>query len=256
MSLAAGFSLGISPPRLELHANPGEALQQTLEIRNSGATATQLQIELADWNLSADGELHLGQGQETLKDGCRPWILLSAPTVNVAPRQWLEYFFTVSVPPRQPAGECRFAVLLRDASQEHGRSTDHERRAASFPATGQIAVIGYITVGAARADLTIEKIYLDVQATSPQICVDFYNQGNAHTRVDGRLRGVAANGAVMNFLLPPLAVLPGERRVVIARPLDPDGSHGNLVEWRPPISVQGKITWPGGQYMVDKVLLP
>jgi len=239
---ATGFALSVSPPRLELHAQAGDAITQVLRLRNLGEEHQQYQVEAAYWDLTPGGELLFSQDND--KESCIEWVALSDTHLTLAPGIMHEYWFSLLVPKRQPSGECRFALLIRHLGQQE---TD-------FLAIGQVAVIGYVTVGAARPALTVERIWLDSEQKPAAICVDFYNAGSAHGRPSGRLSALQSNGKFLELLVPPQTVLPGRRHTFVLRPLDPD-ERGSLIEVHPTLYIQGKIIWEYGDYPVDKILI-
>lgn len=240
---AAEFALGVSPPRLELKARGGDVINQVVRLRNLGTEPQRYTIEAAYWDLTADGDVSLSHRHQA--ESCQGWLALSQREVNLGVEQTHPYLFSILVPIAQPAGECRFALLIRHPGRP---------RPNVFPATGQVVVIGYVTVGDAHPALAVENIRLDHAVAPPAIGVDFYNAGTAHGRASGRVVA-RLHQRKLDLLLPPQAILPGRRRTIWLRPLDPRG-HGNLTTLRPPIQLNGRLSWEGGEYTVDKLLMP
>ena len=148
---AQGFYARVGPPNFELRANPGERIRELIEIQNDGDQVAEYVVRSADWDLNESGGVAIEPADKPLTgESCRPWVRLERPRLHVAPGQLKRYRFEVHVPASPGTDECRFAVLI-GPSPDSLTATDIG--GLSVPIAGQVAVIVYVTIGDAAADL-------------------------------------------------------------------------------------------------------
>jgi hypothetical protein len=234
---AEDFALSVSPPRFELSAEPGQTARAVVELSNASELVTQLKFSTAEWELSADGGVILS---EALKPGsCRPWVAIERRQTSLKPKGQIRYRFEVTPPADAAPSECRFAIVL---SGSEARVSPTEN--VSFPVSGQIAIIVYVSVGDVKPRLEIVKadvVDIDGKLT-PVLMVQ--NTGTAHGRLSAFLSGTDAAGIKREFSPTTLPILPGETRR-IALTID-DG--GDAVETQgaspPPQASTRPIVYP------------
>lgn len=229
----ADFAIAASPPRFELVAKPGETQRQVLEITNASRTRATLAIRTADWDLSPEGTAVF---QEELKPGsCRPWVAIERRQLVVQPGQSYRFRFEVATPAGQPAGECRFALLLEgtEAASING----------SPPLTGRVGVIVYLVVGDARPDLQVTGARYDAAGPAPRVLLTVHNAGNAHGRLDGFVTATDATGRSFEATPANNPILAGETRPV-ALTLNSREAGARPVL---PLTLRGKLEWGRGR---------
>ncbi|KPF75275.1 hypothetical protein IP68_08365 [Blastomonas sp. AAP25] len=202
---AGDFALSLAPPRFELAANPGQTVRGVAELANAADTAADLRFETAEWDLTPDGGVVLGN---TLKpDSCRPWVSIERRQTVLQAKGQLRYRFEVTPPADTPPMECRFAIVISSNEQRLSPADG-----VSVPVVAQLALIVYVTVGDIKPNLRIVKVDVaDINGTpTPVLMVE--NTGLAHGRLSAFLRGKDAKGVLREFAPATLPILPGETR--------------------------------------------
>lgn len=245
-AMAQGFSVLVSPPRFELHAQPGETLREVVELDNIANQAAPLKIASADWTFDANAAI---QYQDTLAAGsCRPWLAIEAHDLTLAAKGKHRYRFQISVPADAPAGECRLALMFEGVPVDVKGSVP-------IPVSGRIAVIVYVVVGNAAPKLALlsERVE-DHQGTRLPV-LTIRNDGNAHGRLGGFVDAKDGNGHRLALQPESLPILPGETRRIALLPVadDPDGAPPPL-QW--PLVVHGTLDAGAQQLQLDERFAP
>jgi len=229
---AQGFTAAISPPRFELSVKPGERVRQVMEITNPNNQSTLFRIRTADWVLDADGGLAFFDDLQP--GGCRPWIAIEAREVNVGASGRYRYRFEVDVPENALPGECHF-VMLVEGEDQTVKAGD-----VSFPVSGRIGVIVYVTIGDAAPKLDVIGTRLRTINGATLPIVDIRNSGNAHGRISGFLSGTDASGKKLDFDPATLPILPGELRGIT---LTPTTGRDEPIKIVYPVTIRGTLEW-------------
>jgi hypothetical protein len=229
---AQGFAALVTPPRFELAAKPGEKLRQVIEITNAAAQPAKYRLKTADWTLEPNASISF---DESLKPGsCRPWVAIEARQISVGAGGKYRYRFEVATPADAQAWECRFAILIEGDEQ-----TVQTPSGPSFPISGRLGVIVYVTVGDARPNL--EVVGARVASGDEAIPVLMVkNSGTAHGRLAGFLSGTDAAGRKLEFTPTTLPILPGETRAITLTPYLEDNEPVKVAY---PITIRGKLEW-------------
>lgn len=244
----AGFSAMVSPPRFELHANPGDVIREIVDIENAGDTPTVFSIRTADWDLSEAGGLTIFP-PELQPGSCRPWALLERRSIRLRPQSVKRFRFELHIPENASAGECRLAILVEPGDSD---SVMAQAKNIRFPIEGRIAIIIYVTIGDAAPALTLQTLELQkVNGLLTPVAV-LHNAGNAHGRTGGFLEGKDTSGQKIDFVVSQTPILPGQTRPISIWQATPEGT--KPIELRPPITVKGFIDWPGGKERVETTL--
>lgn len=239
---AVEFNAAISPPRFELRAAPGDVVRQTIRISNLGDTPAEFTARTADWGLSETGGLTV-HGEDLQEGSCRPWTRIERHRVSVAPSRERQYRFEVHVPEGAPRGECRFAIVFQQLEETADRMT---MGSVSLPVLGQVAIIVYVNVGGADPELHLRGVTRS-GPDNREVALLMENTGDAHGRPRGIMRLTVPDGAVEEYVVAPVAILPGTRRLV---PLWPgDRSRPEAVQSFP-VTVRGTVEWRGGKHDV------
>ena len=230
---ADDFAAIASPPRFELAAKPGTVLREVLEIGNAASGAAKYALKTADWAFDASGGVVF---TETLQPGsCRPWVAIERREILVPVRNPYRFRFEVAPPADTPRGECRFALLI--SGDEQVVKTPN----ASFPVSGQLAVIVYVTIGDAQPLLEVVGSAVEKIDGEPTPVIRINNRGDAHGRLAGFLSGADASGKKFEFTPSTLPILPGETRA-ISLIVNHEGDRP-IPRLAYPITIRGKLEW-------------
>lgn len=242
-AFGAEFNTAISPPRFELRASAGDTLRETVRISNLGDTPAELAVRTADWSLSEDGGFRVHD--DNLQPGsCRPWTRIERHRTAVAPQRERRYRFEVHVPEDTGRGECRFAIVFQQPEESAGRMSMGN---VSLPVLGQVAIIVYVNVGGASPELHVR----DVVRSGPdndQVALVMENTGDAHGRPQGVVKLTGPEDGSQEFIVAPVAILPGMTRTV---PLWLGHREGTAAAPGFPASVRGTVEWRDGSHRVD-----
>jgi hypothetical protein len=234
-AFAQGFAALVSPPRFELSAKPAEKLRQVMEITNASAQGAKYRLRTTDWSLDAAGSVKF---DETLASGsCRPWVAIESRQVSVAAGAKYRYRFEVAVPEDAKSGECRFAIMVEGDEQNV-----QTPGGPSFPISGRLGVIVYVTVGDAHPELEVTGGRVENVNGEPTPVIAVKNTGNAHGRLTGFLSGSDAAGKKLDFTPSTLPILIGETRTL---PLIVYGDKDEAVKLTYPVTIKGKLEWSG-----------
>lgn len=234
MGASAQFAAMVSPPRFELDGTPGRTQRQVIEITNGDVAPATYRLRTADWTLDDQGGVKLSDALAA--DSCRPWVAIERREITVPPGGRYRYRFEVT-PPADAAGECRFALVL-----EGGAGRADAGPNVSIPVNAQIAVIVYVTVTGAAADLSVVRTFVASRDGVQVPIVVVRNTGRAHGRLDGLLEGTDAGGRRIEFVPNGLPILPGETRE-IALNVASDADPRPTVTF--PITIRGNFEWSG-----------
>lgn len=232
---AQGFAALVSPPRFELTAKPGEKLRQVMEITNASAQGAKYRLRTTDWSLDAAGSVKFDEALAA--SSCRPWVAIESRQISVAAGGKYRYRFEVSVPEDAKGGECRFAIMVEGDEQNV-----QTPGGPSFPISGRLGVIVYVTVGDAHPELEVTGSRVETVNNEPTPVILVRNTGNAHGRLTGFLSGTDASGRKLDFTPSTLPILVGETRTL---PLVVYGDKDEAVKIAYPITIRGKLEWAG-----------
>lgn len=249
----AGFDVSVSPPRLELHARPGDVVRQTISINNLGNDPGRYLTKTADWELGASGEALLQEGAPK-QGSCRPWVRLERHEIGVAPGDTRNYRFEVHVPQDARNGECRLALLV---SSDAGTVTPSGASFISIPIVGRLAVIVYVTIGDAKPVMKLERIAMQKVNGKHLPVATFRNGGDAHGRVSGHLEALDANRHKVYLIADESVILPNSARGITLTPMDWSSGEGKppTFDLTPPMHIRGTLQFlGGGEVKIDQVL--
>ncbi len=239
---AQAFSAQVMPPRFEAAAKPGETYRNVIEIRHESTVPARYIMRTADWSLDAAESPVF---EYALQPGsCRPWVGIEAPELRMSPNSSRRYRFEVAVPADAPAGQCRFAIMIEGEPQMSG---------SGVPIAGRIAVVVYLNVGGAAANLAVtgSQSLKEEGATLPALRVA--NRGNAHGRLEGMVDGTDADGKRWTLAPANSPILPGATRVIALRPVT-DAAQTAAPVIRFPIVIKGSLDWGSQRIAVDATI--
>ena len=230
---AQGFAALVSPPRFELSVKPGERLREVLEISNAGAEVAKFRIRTADWALDKNAAVAF---DESLQPGsCRPWVAIERRDISVPAGGKYRYRFEVAPPAEAVSGECRFALLIEGDDQKVQASDN-----VSFPVSGRLGVIVYVSVGNTAPELAVVGTSVGSVNGELMPLLNVRNTGNAHGRLSGFLSGTDAAGKKLDFTPATLPILPGETRT-ISLAVNREVDEPTKIAY--PIVIHGSLEW-------------
>jgi P pilus assembly chaperone PapD len=246
---AGGFAAGISPSKFELKAKPGQVLRDTVTILNPAAQTAEFQVRTADWRLSAGGGVEFLEDQLP-EDSCRPWVRLERKTVQIRAQGQKKYRFEVHVPEGAAPGLCRFAIFIEPSEAEVARMADGR---ISLPVVGRYAVITYVAIGDAAAQVT----YLGATAVFDRDrrlpALKLKNTGNNYDRAFGQIMATDSRGERFALIPSSFPLLPGRTDAIRLTPESRDSGPGTA-ELAYPLTLKGRIEIGGETIRVDEVL--
>ena len=248
---AATFAARVSPPNFELKGAPGEKIRHLIHIQNSDEDPAEYLIRTADWDINAQGGVVIRPVEAGLSENsCRPWSRIERGRIKLAPQQIKKYRFEIQVPADVSAGECRFAILI-SPTPESIETT--QLGTISIPITGQIAIVVYVVIGDATANLEFRGARVIQGEDGRQAAyLDFYNSGNAHGRPFGNVNVEQSDGSNIELVVVPFPVLPGRTMPVGLQSMGgPEYSEPPPVQLSLPARMTGLIEWDGGNLKLD-----
>jgi hypothetical protein len=245
-ALAQGFAAYVTPPRIEAKVQPGQTIRQVIEIQHAGRNRGNYRFYTNDWTFGPDRSV---QFQDALApDSCRPWVAIERRELTLEDGGRYRYRIEITPPAGTPPRECRFALMIE------GLDPAMVESGVSIPVSGRIGVIVYVAIGDVRPQLVLERTDIQRSGERQQIELTVRNDGAAHGRLEGFVTGRDAEGRRIEFSPADSPILPGETRRIALLPLSEDGKP--VPEWRPPMRIQGRLEWAGGQMPIDLSLAP
>lgn len=243
LARADGFAALVSPPRFEDRTESGKVYRNVIDFYNVGGSKGSFTVRTADWQFNSQTlEVHFVD--ELSDETCRPWVYLESPTITLTPQEKKRYRFEVHVPKDTPPQECRFAILFTgvDAARE-----------GAVAVSGQLAVVVYLRIGNAEANLNVQGFGLakDSNQVVPGIIVQ--NNGVASTRLEGVITGTDPQGREISFVPNSYPVLPGrtDTLALIPQAKDDKTPPPKLVF---PIHLKGSLVWDHHTVDIDTVI--
>ena len=243
----AQFALAVSPPRFELKAKPGAAIREVIELSQIDARAGSYTVRTADWTFKPDATVDF---IDPLAPGsCRPWVAIERKEVTVTPGRPYRFRFEVAPPADTPPMECRFAILIEGKEQA---------ASANMPIglSARVGVIVYVAVGDVKPALGVVGGAVQTVNGQKVPVLKVRNDGTAHGRLGGFLRGTDASGTALEFTAASLPILPGETRDIALSATRP-GNADAAVQISFPVTVRGKLEWgDSGSTEIDQRFAP
>jgi hypothetical protein len=250
-AIAATFDVSVTPPRFEKKTKPGKIVRDRVRITNLDNTTGHYLVKTADWDLTND-KVTFNEGAPQ-KGSCRPWVYIERHAVTLAGGASKSYRFEVHVPDDASVGECRFALLISPDPKSLKPLDFGQIR---FPVVGRIAVVVYLSVGGATANLQFRGLQWRDRGGRKVPAVVLENIGNAHGRPFGDVKATDSSGRKVELLIEESPILPGRTQAValwLAPTRHPTDKPAPL-DLRPPLQIRGKIQWDGGSVILDQTL--
>ena len=248
---AATFAARVSPPNFELKADPGDKVRHVIHIQNNDEETAEYVIRTADWDINPQGGVVIRPVDAGLSENsCQPWSRIERGRIKLAPQQIKKYRFEIQVPADASAGECRFAILI-SPTPESIETTQLGN--ISIPITGQIAIVVYVVIGDATANLEFRGARIIESEDGRQAAyLDFFNSGNAHGRPFGSVNIRQSDGSNIELVVVPFPVLPGRSMPIGLQSVSgPEYREPPPLQLSLPASMTGLIEWDGGNLKLD-----
>lgn len=214
---AHGRQVSLEPTSLELSGAPGDRERALVTLQNDSPDETiELTIGLADWTISADGQLELeppGNAPDSMAD----WVRFSPAYVSLAPGEAREILVDIKIPETAPTTASRRIALLASAiapvtTSDGGSILRKIEETSLIYLTGPDAKSLPVTE-------SITRVVLADGSTALRLAVS--NTGTAHARLQGAVQ-MDANGESTSLPLASLVVLPETQRtflIPLAQPI-------------------------------------
>ena len=249
MAAAQGFSAGIAPSKFELQAKPGDVIRDTVLIMNAGDKSAGYSLRTADWNITAT------QGLEYIEDelapgSCRPWVKLERRDLTIRPSGQKRYRFEIHIPDDAPAGLCKFALLVEPAAPAMA-STGGDQPI-RFPVLGRYAVIVYVTIGDAKADVEFTGLGRGEMGGLSLPTLKLHNNGNTFDRVYGRITATDALGERFVLVASTFPLLPNHSEEILLVPEAAENGQAANIVMQFPLQLKGTFEIGGQRFSVDE----
>jgi hypothetical protein len=218
----AQSGVGMSPPRVELSAQPGAQLNQSVLIDNpSGLSALQVTASLSDVLLQPDGKmLYLPPGSHPGSPVA--WLEVNPLSLVLEPGAAQEVNYTINVPSDAEAGTYWTILFFESEAPDSGRPAE----GIGIHTRVRVGHIIYVDVGQVDRTGEIEGFRYQAEGSEPasSIRIMFRNTGNGLVRAAGHVELRAPAGNVLHSLeVSPTATFPGyasEIAALLPEPLE------------------------------------
>ena len=185
-----------------------------LTVRNGGASAVQLSVQLEDWDVDAQGASHWRK-PGAVTGSCGRRVSLSPAVMQLAPGEQRVVRVSLSASAQFDA-ECWSAAVIRSTSLEPGKTRSDT---AAIHATVPL----YVT----PSGLSVDGELSDMYVTGDSLEVIFRNIGKVRTNIVGEIQvQTIGDSVVATVPLDSVTVLVGAtRRFRVAMPKLPPGQY-------------------------------
>lgn len=210
--LAQAADIGISPPRLELLAQPGETITATATVLTTAASEQQIASELSDWTLDSAGNLAFFPAGSLLHSAA-PFLELDASDFILSPGGSREVRLAITVPAEAEGtlhGMVFFTVVPPPTELPGG--------GVGVMITTRVGLTVYVTVaGTEQNSSELLDFYQLDERTLAAVVV---NTGNTVMRLGGTIELRDEAGQVVHILeVPDVPVLrESEREITFTLP--------------------------------------
>jgi hypothetical protein len=178
-------ALTLSPPLLELGADPGSSLTSKIKVFNE--TRDTLSLYLSTANFTARDELGNPDFLFEEKEGLASWIEINPGPIVLLPGEWRDVPFTINVPKEAEAGGYYAAIFFSSAPPQSSPTQEG----------GQVAVVskvGTLLLLKVSGEINFDNAVLEFRVLNDQkfftqLPVKFWyrlrNNGNLHIRPVG-----------------------------------------------------------------------
>lgn len=195
---AAQSGVGISPPRAELFAQPGDQVTQVVDVDNSGgSSAVSATVSPSDALMMPDGKVvFVAPGAQP--NSLTSWLSIDPLRFELAIGEHQAVTYTANVPPSTPDGTY-WGVLFFET--EPPETTDQHQDGVGVQSRVRVGHIIYITVGTPTHEGTIVGIRYDAGGQGAEaVRVTFHNTGTGLLRLNGHVEVRSTTGDLLQTL--------------------------------------------------------
>lgn len=213
---AAQAGVGISPPRVELRAEPGQQLTQAVVVDHPGPRGTlEVVVTLSDVLLNTDGSLlFIGGGSHPRS--LAPWLSVTPLQFTLEPQGRLETRYSVQVPPDAEAGTY-WGIIFFESGPPPGAGPQGGIGVRTRVRVGHVV---YVEVGQVVREGRIAGIrYAPPESPggAGEVRIMFQNTGNGLVRLGGTVEIRNLDGELIQTLAVSNAVsFPGATHEITA----------------------------------------
>lgn len=231
---AADFPVTVTPTILKMAGDEGDKVMREIAFLNQQQWPTPLKLEAVNWAFDEDGRRVFGPDIKVPHD-CRSWWTAGFADLLIKPGAGVIYRLEIQIPDDiDDEMECHFAVAVIPRTGED-QSPKHY-------------VPVYINAEGAEPELEFQKLLVKGTGKDRRAMVVIRNTGTAHARVLGMLEGEDAQDQDLDLVVKPTEILAGETRAI---PLLVSKRGGGEAWWSPPLEVEGKLNWDGGELEIE-----
>lgn len=239
ISIAAPFAAGISPPRFEFNAKPGQVIRDTLVILNASEQFADYKFHTADWELNENSGVTYVE-DTMAANSCRPWVKLEREIVRVRAGGQKKYRFEVHVPENAEKGLCKFGIIIEPGEKKTAQAGENIK----FPVVGRYAVIVYVTIGEAKANVKLLGITTRLENTLTLPALKLNNTGDTHGRPYGAIEATNPDGKKNTLIISDFPILPGRIEVLSLHPDYKNNTNKIILSY--PLKLKGRIEFQNG----------
>ena len=237
------FGIAISPTTVEMVVRPGGQHRQTITVQNVHKKKTlALTVGLADWVLSAKGELELlppGSSDESIAD----WVRFSPAFFSLKPGEVRQVQVDFAVPMQiGRVGESKMGIIISTLLPAN------ENRTATSGVWNryQVASLFYVAVPGAdeKAPIVTSIALQDKASLTPVIEFTIENPGDYHARLKGQLTLSNQEGKQV-FAMPVEGVLMAKQTRSFKLPVKLNGSNLPAGDYKVALKLEDSFTVDG-----------
>jgi hypothetical protein len=188
-SYAADASTGltISPPINELNANPGDSYTGKIKVTNNSTITSTVEVAAKDFGATDEsGAPTVLEDTQKSSYSLKSWVTLKEVKVNIEPKQYYEFNYTLDIPktaePGGHYGMILFTPSVATTAQTAGSSVSVGVQVGSMVL---VNVSGdSITAGSIKQFMTDKKFY---SYKPVEFTTRIENSGNVHFKPSGNL---------------------------------------------------------------------
>jgi hypothetical protein len=219
-----GFNIKIVPSKLEITGDRGSAQQFLINVQNLGPENQVLHVYFNDYYIKADNQF-VFQKPGHYSYSCAKWLSTDTDSLEAPAGQTVQKAFTLSVPPKAEPGGHYGIIFFEQVPTKQTKVSTVPRIGVVTLVTvpGRIVrkgIIRSVEVTNSWFWPTKEIVFLAEQKIHAR--VTFYNAGNVHLTVKGKLTYTPSFGwSTGSVDLPEITVLPKTTRYLDADIKDP-----------------------------------
>lgn len=210
---AQEVSLVVSPPRIDLEAQPGDTLQQTIKLTNNSAQEVILQSLVADFIVNDDAGTPIKVTESASgRYLASPWFTLNDPELVLAPKQTVSLIVLIDVPVDALPGGHYAGVFFQPVPARNLKQT------VSYTTTQVGSLFGITVAGDIKYDALIKDFSVKNQISEfgpIDFTATIENQSDTHIKPAAKITIHDMLGRnLAEFPLPEVNIFPYTSRIL------------------------------------------